>query len=259
MKSASKRECRIVSAEQLDRDVFSIWIEDCKTDSVIRPGQFLSLFCTNGARLLPRPISICEVDTKLNRIRLVYRVVGEGTKEFSKLQVGDTIEIMGPLGNGFSLEESKNYSKPILIGGGIGIPPMLELSKQLHTKSQVILGYRNSTFLDEDFQPYGMVYLATEDGSKGTKGNVIDALKENGVTGDVIYACGPTNMLKGVKAYAEEHGIKAYLSLEEKMACGIGACYACVCKSAKTDEHTHVANKRVCKEGPVLSAEDIIL
>lgn len=255
MDKTMKRLGKVESTKQLSKDVFSMWIEDEITATIAKPGQFLSLFCNNGSRLLPRPISICEIDRENKKVRIVYRVVGSGTKEFMDLKADDSIMIMGPLGNGFTIEGNKS----ILIGGGIGIPPMLELAKSLTGEVQIVLGYRDSTFLDEEFLPYGKVFIATEDGSTGTKGNVINAIKANNLDGDIIYACGPTPMLKGVKAFAEENNIKAQLSLEEKMACGVGACLACVCKSKEIDSHTHVTNKRICKDGPVFDAQVIEL
>lgn len=120
------------------------------------------------------------------------------------------------------------------------------------------MGYRNSdTFLDDEFTNFAEVYVATEDGSLGTKGNVIDAMKEQQVPCDVIFACGPMPMLRGIKAYAQENGIKAYLSLEERMACGVGACLGCVCKTREVDEHSHVKNARICTDGPVFDADDL--
>ena len=112
-------------------------------------------------------------------------------------------------------------------------------------------------FLCEEMKAYGEVYVATEDGSAGTKGNVLDAIRENGLKADVIYACGPTPMLRALKEYAKENGIECWISMEERMACGIGACLACVCKSKDKDHHTNVNNKRICKEGPVFLAEEV--
>ena len=149
--------------------------------------------------------------------------------------------------------------KAILFGGGIGIPPMLELAKQLDCEKSIVLGYRDELFLNDEFEAYGKVYLATEDGSAGTKGNVLDAVKACGIEGDILFACGPTPMLRAIKQYAKENGLECYLSLEEKMACGIGACLACVCKSTQVDDHSKVHNKRVCKEGPVFNAEEVEL
>lgn len=248
-----KEMARIISQETLMEDIYSMWIETEQIASQAKPGQFISVYSRDNARMLPRPISICEV--KGNSLRIVYRVVGEGTEEFSHYQAGELIDIMGPLGNGFPLEKKKAF----LIGGGIGIPPMLELAKQLDCEKQIVVGYRDQLFLTEDLAKYGEVIIATEDGSAGTKGNVLDAIRENGLTADIIYACGPTPMLRALKAYAAENNIECYLSLEEKMACGIGACLACVCKSKDVDHHTNVHNKRICKDGPVFRAEEVEL
>ena len=248
------KEVKITNTELVTDGVYSMWIQDEEIVQNAKPGQFVSLYCKEGSQILPRPVSICEIDNANSTLRLVYRVVGKGTEEFSRLKPGDTIRVMGPLGNGFTLEGKK----AILIGGGIGIPPMLQLAKSLDAEVQVVLGYRdNDLFLKEEFEPYATVYVSTEDGSVGTKGNVIDAIKANGLEGDVIMACGPMPMLRGIKAYAQEKGIKTQISLEEKMACGIGACLACVCKSKEKDHHTNVDNKRICKDGPVFYAEEI--
>ncbi|WP_167957393.1 dihydroorotate dehydrogenase electron transfer subunit [Anaerosporobacter faecicola] len=245
----------ITSIVKLQEDIVSMWLKDQEIAMAAKPGQFVSFYCKDGSRLLPRPISICEINREDGTLRFVFRLVGEGTKEIATYQVGDTITIMGPLGNGFKLEGKK----AILIGGGIGIPPMLELSKQLNIEKSIVLGYRDVTFMTEDFAPYGEVFIATEDGSKGVKGNVIDAILENKLEADIIFACGPTPMLRGIKAYAEKNGIKAQISLEERMACGIGACLACVCKTKEVDHHTHVHNTRICKDGPVFYAEEVDL
>mgnify|MGYP003300298397 CR=1 FL=1 len=249
-----KEQAVVVKNEALEDDIYSLWIRQEKIVNEAKAGQFISFFSKDGSKLLPRPISICEIDREQGMVRVVFRVVGFGTEEFSRLQAGDTVQVMGPLGNGFT----KEGNKAILIGGGIGIPPMLELAKSLSIEKSIVLGYRtDDLFLKEEFEPHGTVYVSTEDGTAGTKGNVIDAIKEHAIDGDIIFACGPTPMLKGIKAYAMEHGITAQLSLEEKMACGIGACLACVCKSKEKDHHTNVNNKRICKDGPVFYAEEI--
>lgn len=242
-----------LSQDTLATGVYSMWIKTEKIAKASKPGQFISVYCKDGSRLLPRPISICEIDKERNALRIVYRVLGKGTEEFATYQVGDEIRILGPLGNGFPITD-KNA---IIIGGGIGIPPMVELAKALKGEKYIVSGYRDEIFLQDDLKKYGELFIATEDGSIGTKGTVIDAIKENKLKASVIYACGPTPMLKAVKAYAMEHDIEAWLSLEEKMACGIGACLACVCKSKEKDEHTNVHNKRVCKEGPVFLATEV--
>jgi len=255
MSVALKKQAEIAENTRIAQDIYSMWLKAPDIAEEAKPGQFVSLYCNDGSRLLPRPISICEVDKSKGQVRLVYRIAGQGTREFAQMEAKTIIEIMGPLGNGFTLEGKK----AILIGGGIGIPPMLELAKQLDCEKQMVLGYRDITFLEKEFDPYGKVYISTEDGSKGTKGNVIDAIKANHLEADIIFACGPTPMLRGIKAYAEEHGIKAQLSLEERMACGIGACLGCVCKSKEIDHHSNVNNKRICKDGPVFYSEEVEL
>ena len=149
-----------------------------------------------------------------------------------------------------------------LIGGGIGIPPMLQLSKEIKKAGQAycelsVLGYRNELFLNTDLEKYSQVYVATEDGSAGTKGTVLDAIKEKGLSGDVIFACGPMPMLRAIKEYAAANNMEAYISLEEHMACGVGACLGCVCKTKNVDAHSHVHNSRICTDGPVYNAEEV--
>ena len=246
----------ITEQKEIATDIYSMWLQTDQIAAEAVPGQFLSVYSNDGSRMLPRTISICEVDKEQGRLRLVYRIAGKGTLEFSGYQTGDTLEIVGPLGNGFPLD--KGYEKVFLIGGGIGVPPMVELSRQLPGEKQIVVGYRNSElFLKEELEQNGVVYVATEDGSVGTKGNVLDAIRENGLQADAMFACGPTPMLRALKAYAAEAGMDCYLSLEERMACGLGACLACVCKSMDVDAHTHVKNKRICKDGPVFAAEEI--
>ena len=258
MADRKKENAVVVSQEQIANGIFSMWLhtEAAKT---AKPGQFISMYTNDGTKLLPRPISICEIDKENGRLRVVYRVTGEntGTEQFSKLQKGDTVPVIGPLGNGFPLEKAGG-KKAFLMGGGIGVPPILELAKQLDCEKQIVVGYRDEhTFLKEQFEENGKVYISTEDGSVGTKGNVMNAIAENGLTADIIYACGPTPMLRAIKNYAEENGIECYISLEERMACGIGACLACVCKTKEKDHHTNVHNKRICKEGPVFLSTEV--
>lgn len=253
---AKVQEMAIVLEQRiLAEGVYSMWLSTSIAKEAV-PGQFVSLYCEEHSRLLPRPISICEIDKKRSAIRLVYRLAGEGTKEFSALQTDDEVKVLGPLGNGFPLEGEH----PIVIGGGIGVPPMLELAKSLSAKAMIVLGYRDEQlFLKEQFEDYGQVEIATDNGAVGVHGTVVDVLEQKQITGDVIYACGPKPMLAAVKRYAMEHEIKCYVSMEERMACGIGACLGCVCQTKEEDAHSHVHNTRVCKDGPVFLAEEVEL
>lgn len=266
----SKIQCmaKVTEIKPLQEGIFSMWLEVPEIARQAVAGQFISVYCNDKDRLLPRPISLCEIDRERGRLRLVYRIAGAGTEEFSKLRAGEEVKVLGPLGNGFPLEGGdgkdgavSEKKSPVVIGGGIGIPPLLQLSKELKGEVTVVVGYRNAdTFLLEELeQAADRVVVATEDGSVGTKGNVIDAIRQQKIQGDVIYSCGPTPMLRGVKAWGLETNTPAWLSMEEKMACGIGACLACVCQSETVDDHSKVKNKRVCKDGPVFLSTEIEL
>ena len=198
----------------------------------ILPGQFVGVYSKDSAMLLPRPISICRWISEDNSIVLVYRVVGAGTEEFASCKKGDTLRILDVLGNGYDLESLKDRSV-LLVGGGIG-----------------------------DFEQVSRVLIATDDGTAGFHGNAVDAVrtameKNERLRFDVICACGPLPMLRAVKKLARDLSVPAFLSLEERMACGVGACLGCVVKTVKTDPHSHVKNARICTEGPVFLAEDV--
>ncbi len=259
----SKKDCHtatIAVREELAPNIISIWIEAPVIAAEAVSGQFVNLYLRNAAKLLPRPISICETDKDYGRVRLVFRVLSPraGTAEIARLGVGDSIDVIGPLGNGYQLTNKS----AMLIGGGIGIPPMLQLSKDLSNmfgkKPKIVLGYQNSNlFLSEDLLPYGDLFISTDDGSAGVKGTVMDVINGLDLDADVIYACGPLPMLRAVKELALARDIPAYLSLEARMGCGIGACLGCVCETTHIDEHSKVNNARVCVEGPVFEAREV--
>lgn len=255
-----REQACVLANENIASNIFDLRLKTDKIAKEARPGQFVSAYSNDKSRLLPRPISICGANPETGELRLVFRVAGKGTEEFSKLKKGESVDLVGPLGNGFPLDRA--FGRVFLIGGGIGIPPMIQLAKSLSASGKDIhitsvLGFRDELFLTDDLRACGDVVIATEDGSCGTRGNVLDAIREKGISADVIYACGPMPMLRALKKYAEETGTECWLSLEEKMACGIGACLSCVCKSTDIDEHSKVKNKRVCTEGPVFRSTEV--
>ena len=264
-----KYNAAVIEKEVLQPGIVSLTLDVGNVISKAVPGQFIDLYSKDKSRMLPRPISICDADAEAGTMRIVFRIAGAGTEEFSKLEAGDKVEIVGPLGGGYKTDISADAPAEkvhLLLGGGIGIPPMLFLAKTLFLAGvpkeniKAVLGYRDKdTFLVNDFEKYATVYITSDDGSAGIKGNVIDGLKAYDITGDMIYACGPTPMLKGVSGYSFEKKIKAQLSLEERMACGVGACLACVTGCRKVDDHSKVKNKRICKDGPVFDAEEVEL
>ena len=216
------------------------------TSSITAPGQFINIKIDGF--YLRRPISICDYDD--NTITIIYKVVGEGTEVMSKMNAGENLDVLCGLGNGF--DTSKSLDKPVLIGGGVGVPPMYSLCKKLIKEGKsvtVILGFnkKEEIFYEDEFKKLGAdVKVTTVDGSYGIKGFVTDALKDTDYS--YFFTCGPMPMFKAIEATAVTSG---QYSFEERMGCGFGACMGCSCK-------TKYGNKRICKDGPVLTREEII-
>ncbi|AEB76812.1 dihydroorotate dehydrogenase electron transfer subunit [Clostridium botulinum] len=212
-----------------------------------KPGQFYMLKVSGGDTVLPRPISI--YDASDNKINFLYSVVGKGTELLSKLRCNDELEIMGSLGNGFDVNSIKG--KVAIVTGGIGIAPMNYLIKQLkECEIDLYSGFRSEEFGVNELKKYvKSTNIATENGEKGYKGYVTDLLKPEEY--DVVICCGPEIMMKKVVSMCKEKGTEVYASMENRMACGVGACLVCTCK-------THGGNKRTCKDGPVFSGKDLV-
>ena len=238
---------KIVANSPLTRDVYRMVLEG-DTQWIMRPGQFVNIEL--DGLYLRRPISICDWDE--NTITIIYKVVGRGTEQMSKMSVGEKLDVLTGLGNGFNPEIECN--EPLLVGGGVGVPPLYHLAKELLAqgkKVSVVLGFNTAAevFYAEEFRQLGAeVYVSTADGSMGAKGFVTDAIREAKIEFDYFYACGPLPMLK---ALCDNCSQKGELSFEERMGCGFGACMGCSCK-------TLTGNKRICKEGPVMRREEII-
>lgn len=258
--------CRVISVRHILQDIYEIVLSADFVAEQAVPGQFVNFYSASGERLLPRPISICDTDKAGGTVRLVFRTVGEGTKEMSLLGEGSEVRLMGPLGHGYEISDELIQSgRAVVLGGGIGIPPMIMLIKELTRRGMyrnniiTVFGYRDETFLTEEIAMLSSLHIATDLGTAGMKGNVVTVLDAEDIRGDMIFACGPKPMLRAVKEYAEQKNIKAQISMEERMACGIGACLACITGSVDIDSHSNVNNKRICKDGPVFYADEIIL
>ncbi|MFZ5968534.1 MAG: dihydroorotate dehydrogenase electron transfer subunit [Bacillota bacterium] len=249
--------CSIIEKRQLAPEIFSITVEKPSEMTEITSGQFMNIQCGEGLfPLLRRPISVCQADN--NKIQFVVRVAGKGTELLCSRKVGDTLDILGPLGNGFTIDDK--MKDVLIVGGGIGTAPLVELTKNLKDKrTRVILGFRSQPYLIDEFETYAKnVQVATEDGSCGHKGYVTDlAIEEiKSEKPDLVYACGPEIMLKRVQEICVQYGIPSQLSIEERMACGIGGCLVCSCK-VKAEE-AGWKYVRTCKEGPAFSGEEVI-
>ncbi len=245
-----QKECKIVEAVGLNQYAVSITLEAGEIAATAQVGQFVHIKCGEGL-LLRRPISICDYQEGL--LRIVFEVRGEGTEWLAQRGVGDMLDVMGPLGHGFDV----CGRKLLLVGGGIGVPPMLACAKKAEGEVTAVLGFRSAerAMLVQEFdEECAKVYVASDDGTIGEHG-LVDAVvlrlteKENNFTD--ILACGPRQMLKAVAGVAAELGIACQVSMEERMGCGVGACLVCACKTA--DGHY----KHACKDGPVFRAEEV--
>lgn len=254
--------CTVVSHKEIAPSVFELILEGELTSSMNEPGQFVHVRVAGGIDpLLRRPLSIADIIKEKNQFTLIYRVQGRGTSILAGKRPGDKIDILGPLGHGFPVSEVKPGDTALLVGGGIGVPPLYELSKQLReqgVKVIHVLGFqtKEAVFYEDAFRQFGETFIATDDGSYGEKGFVTDVIKNREIAFDCLYSCGPIPMLKALKnAYGKDK--KVYLSLEERMACGIGACFACVCRMSEDPDDS--SYKRICSDGPVFAAEEVLL
>jgi dihydroorotate dehydrogenase electron transfer subunit len=250
MKKYDVRECTLQSKSKLTADVYDFKVEAGELAQNAKPGQFAQLLAPG--KTLRRPISICELGE--GTFRFVFQVRGEGTEILSELEPGEKLNLLAPLGNGFELGDLSR--RALFVGGGIGVPPLLEAAKRFGKNAVLAAGFRNaeSVILQRDFESAGCkVLLATDDGSAGHHGLVTELAK--GLEFDEIFACGPAPMLRAVSTLAEERGVPCQVSLEERMACGIGACLGCAVKlRGETDGYYG----HVCKDGPVFDSRKVL-
>jgi len=251
-----ERTCKIISKEIMGDAIYMVLeVGDMVRTSFKNPGQFVHIKCGEGL-LLRRPISVCccMEDRPEDTLSIVFEVRGEGTDWLAKREVGETLDVLGLAGNGFPMDSNGRY---LVVGGGIGVPPMLGCARYTNGKATAVLGFRSKekVILMEDFEEAcAKVMLATDDGSAGHHG-FVDALVRQELEQDSAYdgvlACGPKPMLRSVARVAEEFGIPCLVSMEERMGCGVGACLVCACDMADG------TRKHVCKDGPVFDSKEV--
>jgi dihydroorotate dehydrogenase electron transfer subunit len=253
-------EEKVVSVSELAKNIFKMTVKSEYISMNALPGQFVNVKCCGGIdALLRRPISICNVDKNRETFDIVFQIKGKGTEYLSRKEAGSEVDLIGPLGNSFKI--NGDYKRIAVVGGGIGIFPLLYLLKELKDVDRSsYLGFRSSEYvvlLDEFGAESEALSISTDDGSRGYKGLVTDLLErdieEKGF--DIIYTCGPTPMIRKVCEISKKAGIKCQVSLEQRMGCGIGACLVCACKIGKPDNWEY---KHVCKDGPVFWSDEVI-
>ena len=244
--------CEILRRAEIAENTFDFTVRAPELAAVAEPGQFAHIYVPG--RTLRRPISIYDIDKDAGTLRFVFQVRGGGTAQLADFQVGDQMDILAPLGHGFTVEPEK---KALFVGGGIGVPPLLGAAKHYGENAVVAIGFRSRDFviLEDDFKAAGCeVRVATDDGSYGHHGLVLDLIRD--LHPDVIHACDPMVMLRAVAQFAKENNIRCEISLEERMACGIGACLGCAVE-LNGEDGTYMGH--VCKDGPVFAAERVVL
>lgn len=253
--------CTVISQQEIAESIYKLTLKGELVQQMNEPGQFVHLKVMNGNDpILRRPISIARIDKSRNEFTMIYRKEGRGTILLCEKKPGDEVDVLGPLGHGFPVEETQPHETALLVGGGIGVPPLYELSHQLKQKGVKvihILGFqtKSAVFYEEQFATLGDTYITTVDGSYGMKGFVTDIITEKKISFDTLYSCGPKPMLKALETNYPNQ--KVFLSLEERMGCGIGACFACVCHTA--DNENGSTYKKVCSDGPVFRAGEVII
>lgn len=246
---------RIVKQKEIAQNIFELTLIGKLVQDMTSPGQFVHIRVSDSYEpLLRRPISIASIDRDASEFTMIYRAEGRGTSLLSQKLLGEEVDVLGPLGNGFPVHEAKSGETILLVGGGIGVPPLYELSKRLVEKGVKpihVLGFQSKevVFYEDFFRELGETHIVTVDGSHGQQGFVTTLLAELQPEFASYFTCGPTGMLAAIQnMYPNQKG---FLSFEERMGCGLGACFACVCK---TTDQTEVDYVKVCSDGPVFPA-----
>lgn len=252
-----KERMNVIQNKRIAEDTYELKLTGELVNEMTDPGQFLHVQIGEGwEHVLRRPLSITNVEN--NEATVIYKIVGDGTREITKLETSDTIDVLGPRGNGFPIEGVYDQHV-LLVGGGVGVPPLYYLARKLKDQGNritTVLGFqtKSAVFYEEQFSQLGDCYIATDDGSHGSKGRVTTILNELDNSMSRYYSCGPIPMLNAVSS---ELTMPGYLSLEERMGCGIGACFACVCKTQDTVDHK--GYRKICQDGPVFQAGEVVI
>ncbi|MCT2538032.1 dihydroorotate dehydrogenase electron transfer subunit [Aquibacillus koreensis] len=253
----NKEWMTIVAKEQIAKDTIEMTLSGSAVIDTAEPGQFVHINVgTNNTNLLRRPISIADVNKKEQTITIIFKIIGTGTDQLSKYTVGQELDVLVPCGQGYPISKV-TMKKALVIGGGIGVPPLYYLAKQLQQKGievTAVIGFQSEehVFYESKFSEIGSCHVVTDDGSYGFKGYVTDVLDQVDIAYDYYFSCGPTGMLKAVSKKLEDK--KGYISIEQRMGCGIGACYACVVPTSEPNGF-----KKICKDGPVFEAKEVVL
>ena len=250
--------CRVVRNEQLGDGLYRLVLDAPQIAAAAQCGQFVHIACGEG-NLLRRPISICNVEG--DKMTLVFQVKGAGTKWLAGRRAGDLLDVLGTLGHGFRMQELG--ARPIFVGGGIGVPPLLitmRAAREMGAQPAAILGFRSrpAVILEDAFRKVGETYVCTDDGSYGQHGFVTDVLKTQIAGATAVCACGPKPMLRAVAQIAEAQGVPCQVSMEERMGCGIGACLVCACELKLKEGQEGVRYGHVCKDGPVFDSKEVV-
>lgn len=248
----------VLAIEKIAKDTYQLDLElETSFLEQIKPGQFIHIRVNQGSEfMLRRPISVADVDLALNKLSVIFKVFGRGTDVLTHLKPDEWIDLLIPCGNGYPIE-SIDMKHVLLVGGGVGVPPLYYLAKSLVEKGikvTTVIGFqtKDEVFYEREFAALGDIFVTTDDGSYGRKGYVTDVLQQEELNFDYYFSCGPAPMLKAVKKYL--HYFPGYISLEERMGCGIGACYACVVKSTDGKDQ-----KKICTDGPVFHATEVMI
>lgn len=256
-----QEKCTVVHQCEIADSIYELTLAGDIVSQMDEPGQFVHIKVTEGNDpLLRRPISVAAINKQMKQFTIIYRAEGRGTSLLSEKQSGFVVDVLGPLGNGFPTDELAKGETALLVGGGVGTPPLYELSRQLVQKGVNVihvLGFqtKSAVFYEEKFSQLGETYLATVDGTAGSKGFVTDVIDSINPEFTTVFSCGPIPMLQALQTkYVDK---RVYLSLEQRMGCGIGACFACVCQTK--DIFSDKPYRKVCSDGPVFRAEEVVL